>query len=290
MVLSTSFFFKDMKILRLPLLMLLLICAMLSGLSPAGARYSPAYLTAGRPGPTTQAGYYYQTYLDEHHHWQVKLLPYFPEAGDLLLFDTHSKGITFCFKVVGSGAPLHCAIIFDRHDGTPGMLEAGPDFIQSIFILEPLPRMCAYKGTVMIRRPREPLCPEKSAELTHFSYEQEGKDYALWRLLRQGTPFRCRSGLRKKCFACTKLDRNRWTCYDLTVAACVVAGTMDAKLCPANAVYPGDMCFDERYDLSKTYTEPFLWSEHPVPATLEWDSKAKNHRLVMHPELVPEVR
>jgi hypothetical protein len=277
-----------MRNLPVPLLGTVLLSAcVLAALSSAGTRTLPGYVSVGRSGPTTQAGYYYQTFVAQDHHWHVKLVPYFPQAGDLLLFDTHNKPITFCFRVVGSGAPLHCTLIFDRPDGTPALLEAGPDFIQSIFLLEPLPRMRSYQGSVMIRRPRQPVCPEKSAALTKFALEQEGKDYALCRLLRQGTPFRCRTGLRKMCFACTKLDRQRWTCYDLTVAACVVAGTMDPKLCPANAMYPGDMCFDDRYDLSKTYTEPFHWTEHPVPATLIWDPKAKKHRLVTHPELVP---
>lgn len=243
----------------------------------------PAYLTAHHEG--IQAGYYYQTYLDECHHWQVKLVPYFPEPGDLLLFDTHNRTVTFCYRVVGSGAPLHSNMVFNRPDGRPALLEAGPDFVQHVLLLEPLPRMRDYKGTVMIRRPRQPLCPEKSAQLTEFALAQEGKDYALCRLLLQGTPFRCRCGLRKKCFAKTRLDRNRWTCYELTVAAGVVAGLMDAHKCPANAVYPGDMCFDDHYDLSEKFTEPLLWTEHPIPAVLVWDEKAKNQRLIFHPEL-----
>ncbi|MBM4071553.1 MAG: hypothetical protein FJ271_21855 [Planctomycetes bacterium] len=247
----------------------------------------PAYLTACHHGPDCQAGYFYRTFCDPAGQWQVELLPYFPEPGDLLLFETSNKAITFCYKVVGSGAPSHATMVFNRPDGTPALLEAGPDFVQSIFLLEPLPRMRDYKGSVMIRRPRVPVCPERSAALTQFALEQEGKDYALCRLLMQGTPFRCRSGLRKKCFACTRLDRERWTCYELTVAAGVVAGTMDPHKCLGNAMYPGDMCTDKHYDLSKTYTPPYLWTEKPIPARLVWDPEAKNHRLEREEALPP---
>jgi hypothetical protein len=244
----------------------------------------PEYVTAERnlaakPAGQEQAGYVYKPYRDPEGVWRVKLLAYMPLPGDLVLFDDHNKTVTFLYQLVGSGAPLHSAMIIERPDRTPAILEAGPNFIPRVFVLEPLRRMKAYPGTLMIRRPRQPLTREQSDQLTHFAMAQEGKDYALARLVLQGTPFRCRSGLRKTCFAHTCMERSRWTCSELTAAAAVAAGVLDRRRFPANAMYPRDFCYDERYDLSSSYGEPLLWTEKPIPAALVPDERG-NLRLV----------
>jgi hypothetical protein len=257
-------------------------------------RQLPEYITGernpnARPAGQEQAGYFYKPFEDTDRVWRVKLMPYKPMPGDLLLFDDHNKTITFLYQIVGTGAPLHSAMIIERPDHTPAILEAGPDFITRIYILEPLRRMRAYPGTIMIRRPRQPLTSQQSEALTRFALAQEGKDYALARLMLQGTPLRCRSGLRKTCFAHTCMDRNRWTCSELTAAAGVAAGLLDRRRFPANAMYPRDFCYDERYDLSSSYGEPLLWTERPIPATLVPDKRG-NLKLVFqetdqsHPE------
>jgi len=246
---------------------------------------------AARPVGEEQAGYFYKPYCGTDNVWHVKLLPYKPLPGDLVLFDDHNKAVTFLYQLVGTGAPLHSAIIIERPDRTPAILEAGPDFIPRIYILEPLRRMRAYHGTLMIRRPRQPLSPEQSDELSRFAMAQEGKDYALARLILQGTPFRCRSGLRKTCFAHTCMERNRWTCSELTAAAAEAAGLLDRRRFPANAMYPRDFCYDERYDLSSSYGEPLLWTEQPLPATLVPDEHG-NLKLVVQdqkPEKKPSL-
>jgi hypothetical protein len=245
----------------------------------------PDYITAKPEGPAlpvgqAQAGYYYQPVQADDGSWHIQVLPYLPMPGDMLLFDDHNKTVTFLYEVVGSGPPLHSAMIFARPDGTPALLEAGPNFIPHVFILEPLPRMRAYHGSVMIRRPRQPLSPDQSANLTRFALSQEGKDYALMRLFLQGTPIRCRTGLRKQVFARTCLDRHRWTCSELAVAAGVSAGLLDRRRFPANAMYPRDVCYDEHYDLSTAYNAPVLWSESPVEAALAPDRKGKSFYLV----------
>jgi hypothetical protein len=234
----------------------------------------PDYLTAPHQRTGLQAGYFYQPYLDRYHQWRVQTVPYIPEPGDLLLFDDHNQIVTFFYQLVGSGPPLHAAMVIQRPEGSPALLEAGPNFIPRVFIMEPLPRIRAYNGTVLIRKPKRKLTAEQSAALTRFAYAQEGKDYALARLFLQGTPFRCRVGLRKMWFAHTRLNRNRWTCSELTIAAGVAAGILDSRRFPANAMYPQDMCYDERYDLSGAYYEPVLWTEFPTPADLVPDSQS----------------
>jgi hypothetical protein len=243
-------------------------------------KHLPEYITgernpALRPVGEEQAGYFYKPYRDAQGVWRVELVPYKPLPGDLMLFDDHNKTITFLYELVGSGAPLHSAMIIERPDHTPAILEAGPNFIPRVYILEPLRRMKAYPGTVMIRRPRQPLSAEQSEHLTEFAMAQEGKDYALARLFLQGTPFRCRVGLRKTWFAHTSMNRNRWTCSELTAAAGFAAGLLDRRRFPANAMYPRDFCYDERFDLSSSYGEPLLWTEHPTPASLVPDKGGK---------------
>jgi hypothetical protein len=120
--------------------------------------------------------------------------------------------------------------------------------------------MSNYPGDVMIRRPHRPLTREQCDSLTAFGLAQEGKDYALVRLFLQGTPLRCRFGLRKVLFGRTWLDRNRWTCSEIVVAAATAAGLMDPRRHPANAIYPGDLAHDRRYDLSGVYQPPVPWS------------------------------
>ncbi len=240
----------------------------------------PEFITAphdaqAKPVGEEQAGYYYQTYQGPDKVWHVQLVDYKPMPGDLLLFDDHNKIITFMYQMVGTGAPLHAAMIVARPDQTPAILEAGPNFIPKVFVVDPLRRMRAYPGTVLIRRPRQPLTQEQSDNLTRFAMAQDGKDYALTRLFMQATPFRPRVGLRKICFGHTCLERKRWTCSELTATACTVIGLLDSRRFPANAMYPRDFCYDDRFDLSSSYAEPLLWTEHPTPATLERNERGQ---------------
>ena len=85
---------------------------------------------------------------------------------------------------------------------------------------------------------KTPLGPEQAEKLTQFSQAQEGKSYSWMRLLMQGTPARPRGPFRKWCFGKTCLDRDRWTCGELTAAAATTAGILDPKVHFANAMYP----------------------------------------------------
>jgi hypothetical protein len=188
---------------------------------------------------------------------------YLPQAGDLLLFNDHNKAVQLLYRIVGSGGPSHSAIIFRRSDGQHALLEAGPDLKQKVFILQVLPRLQSYHGTVLMRRLKTPLTAEQSAKLTDFSQAQEGKPYAMVRLILQGTPFRPRGPLRRNLFGRTMLDRNRWTCCELTGAAATAAGILDPKVHFANCMYPRDFAYDEDFDLSPYYHPPVVWYPWP---------------------------
>lgn len=190
--------------------------------------------------------------------------PYFPQPGDLLIYDNCSKFLSFAFRMIGSDTPIHAAIVIERPDGTPAILEVGPNSrphaFTKTFIVEVWPRLESYPGIVMVRRPRTPVTHEKSVELTHFAEAQVGKKFAVGRLALQGTPFRCRCGLRQSLFAKTCFDRDRWICSENAVAAATIAGILDPKVHFANAMYPRDLAYDERYDLSEQYFDPVMWS------------------------------
>jgi hypothetical protein len=188
-----------------------------------------------------------------------RVVPYRPQPGDVLLYDMPQY--TKLFHLCGSGAPMHAAIVFAKPDGTPAILDiTGPQlWLSKVQLLEPGPRLHNYPDRIMVRQPRRPLTPEQSAALTRFALQQDGKSFALGRLLLQGTPFRCRYGLRRLVFGQTYADRSRWICSEMVVAAAASAGLFDLDDYPANAMYPRDLAYDEAYDLSAVFEAPVLW-------------------------------
>lgn len=193
--------------------------------------------------------------------------PYHPQEGDLILWDDGCKWVHTLYKCFGSGGPLHSSIVFKRPDGSPAILEAGPNFNPKVFVQEVVPRLHDFYGTVLIRHLRQPLNEEQSRKLTEFALAQEGKRYALTQLLLQITPFRPRGPVRTYCLGKTCLDRKEWTCCELVGAATCAAGVLDKKKFFANAMYPRDFTYDEKWDLRPYYEEPALWYPRPQ---LDW--------------------
>src|SRR5581483_9259519 len=136
---------------------------------------------------------------------------YVPQEGDIVLYDDHNSTWLKLYHMVGSDMPDHSGIVFRLPDGRLALLESAPDDGKLagmyVRILEVLPRLHQFQGTIYIRQIKTSLNPEQSARLTEFALAQEGKRYAICRMLLQGTPFRCRSGWRASLFAKTKLDR-----------------------------------------------------------------------------------
>ena len=119
------------------------------------------------------------------------------------------------------------------------------------------------KASCRFAGPGRSFAPEESAQLTAFAKAQEGKHYALWRLLLQGTPCRLRNGLTEKYIARTHLDRSRWLCTEIVVAAGTLVGLFDDSV-KGNACYPLDMLDDQhKYNLGKCYDLPGYWATHP---------------------------
>jgi hypothetical protein len=82
-------------------------------------------------------------------------------------------------------------------------------------------------------------------------------------LILQGTPLRPRSSFLADYFGRTVIDRDRWICSELVVAAAAVAEVWSVDTFPANMMYPRDLCYDERFDLSPYYETPAMWYPRP---------------------------
>jgi hypothetical protein len=243
---------------------LVLTIALSSGLT--------ASLPAQKPSPTNlasriQAGFIVVPVSPAEEGRQLKVVPYHPQAGDLLLYDYANRLYTMAFKAVGTGTPIHSAIVFHRPDGSPALLDlTGPKVITAkVCLFNVEPRLRDYHGSVLVRRVRHPLSAERSAALTQFALAQEDKPFAVGRLVLQGTPLRPRTGIRRQLFGHTELDRQRWICSELTVAAATVAGLLDPSKHFANSIYPRDLAYDENYDFSTIFQTPVLWVAVPNP-------------------------
>jgi hypothetical protein len=212
------------------------------------------------PELTERPSYLFQMQSGPDHKVRLISQRYHPQPGDLILFDSHDTLITKIYQTCGSGCPLHAGIVFLKEDGTPAILEAGTNAVMKVFVFDLSPRMHGFDGTILVRQPRKALTPEQAQQLREFALAQEGKPYALGRAILHASPLRPRDPIFMQPFGRTVLDRERWICSELTVAAATAAGVLDPNLHPANMMLPRDLCYDERYDLSPHYETPALWS------------------------------
>jgi hypothetical protein len=197
---------------------------------------------------------------------QFALVPYHPCAGDIVLFDSGDWWYRLGFTAIGTGPPFHVAIAFERLDGTPALLDITGKTVAGakVLNLDVAPRLQDFTGGILVRRLIQPLGPEQSAALCRFAQAQEGKDFAFGRLLLQGTPFTARAGLRRWLFGRTYLERDRWMCSEIVIAAATVANVLEPGHPPANSVYPRDLAYDEHgCDLSACYQPPVRWIADP---------------------------
>ncbi|MBI3823890.1 MAG: hypothetical protein HY289_14570 [Planctomycetes bacterium] len=205
----------------------------------------PAYLFKMHPGPDDKV-----RYVGQRYHAQ---------PGDLILFDDHNPLTARIYQCCGTGNPLHAGIVFQRKDGSAAVLEAGTNAVMKVFVFDLDERLHDFNGTILIRRLQKPLGEEQATQLRDFALAQEGKPYALGRAILHASPLRPRNPTWTQPFGRTVLDRDRWICSELVVAAATTAGVLDPNEHPANMMLPRDLCYDERYDLSKSYQPPALW-------------------------------
>jgi hypothetical protein len=192
-----------------------------------------------------------------------EIIRYAPREGDLAFYDDRSVAWTALFAYAGTGPPLHMGIVFKKFNGSLAVLEAGPDDTTRVSLLHLEKRLHQFqqhfKGTITIRRCKKELTAEQSMALTKFAQAQDGKRYAVGRLLLQGTSLRTRGPVRELVFGKTVLDRDSWICSELSVAAGTVAKLFDPKIVHSNVAYPRDLVDNARYDLSDSWYDAAVW-------------------------------
>jgi hypothetical protein len=185
-------------------------------------------------------------------------IPYRPREGDLILYDDHKAIWNLLFAYAGTGAPLHAGIVVKKADGRLAVLEAGPDDTIWVELIDLNARLRKFDGTITIRACKKELSRAQSLALTRFAVRQEGKRYAILRLLLQGTWLRPRGPL-GPLLATTVLERDSWICSELVVAAASVAGLIDPHTVPANATFPRDLADNRRHDLCAIWHDGAAW-------------------------------
>lgn len=198
---------------------------------------------------------------------------YVPQPGDILLATDVNWFWSLTHNLALAFEPHNSAIVVQRADGSLGILEAGPNDTTRCSILPLLPHLKEYcdKGPVWIRKRKTPLTAEQNACLTAWAERQNGKLFALGRLLGQLTPLRSRGPLRTFVVGKPHGDRLGYYCAELAVESCVAAGLIDAKTARPCATYPHDLFFDHSYNpyisrhlpLAGDWYPPARWLDRP---------------------------
>lgn len=202
--------------------------------------------------------------------------PYTPQPGDIFLASDRELWSKVGHWWVGSQGLQHSGIMFVRSDGRIALLQAGPFNSLKIEVLDPVAHMREHVGKgdrVWIRRRCVPLTPEQSAALTAFAEMQEGKRFALWRMLGQATHLATRGPIRT--YFLGKVhgpNRVSYWCSEMVMEACVYAGLREAADTRPSATYPRDLFFgrsnnpflNEHLRLNEWYP-PARWTPEPLP-------------------------
>ena len=175
----------------------------------------------------------------------------------------------------GAAGVHHSGIIFARSSGGVALLEAGPFNSVKVETLDPIAHMQDHVSAgdhVWIRRRRVPLTPEQSARLTAFAEAQDGKPFAVWRLLGQVTPFRSRGPFRTWFVGRPHGERSSYFCSELVMECCAAAQLLDPSVLRPAATYPRDLFYDWSFNwylndhlhLEAGWYPPALWTPTPI--------------------------
>jgi len=201
--------------------------------------------------------------------------PYAAQPGDIFLATDNALWAQAGHCLAFSGAPHHSGIVFARPDGRLAILESGPYNSIVVETVDLLEHLCTHElrgEKVWMRRRRMPLTPEQSAWLTAWALAQEGKPFAVARLLAQITPFRTRGPLRTYFVGKPQGERDKFFCSELVLESLVHVGLLDPATTRPSATYPRDLFFDCslnpflncHQNLSAGWYPPARWTSCPV--------------------------
>jgi hypothetical protein len=117
-----------------------------------------------------------------------------------------------------------------------------------------------------IRQRRFPLTAEQSGRLTLFAEAQEGKPFAVLRLLAQVTPFRSRGPLRTWFVGTPHGDRRSYFCSELVMESIAAAGLLDPAILRPPCTYPRDLFFGRSFN---------LYLDRHLPLEADWFPPAR---------------
>lgn len=237
-------------------------------------------LTLAPAAPPAAGGYLYAPAAALDYELRLPARGYVPQPGDLYLA-TENWFIARAGHLLGhSGAPHHSGIVFARPDGSPALLEAGPDSTLHIRTLDLIPQMTHYADTkrVWIRQRAVPLTADQSCRLTAFATAADGRHFAGFRMFKEGTLFRNKGPVRTALFgrpyaaAFDPLNpdpsmRRKYFCAELVTEACVAAGLLDPETARPTSMYPRELFYGtsripylrDHLDLS-AWCEPARWT------------------------------
>lgn len=230
-----------------------------------------AILAGNDPAPSCGSFLYQPAYCVDYTP-RLPARPYCPQPGDIMLATDHGLFWTYAHRLAGTGHPHHSGIVFQKPDGSMGILEAGPYGVLRVRILDAMDHLRGYEPRgVWIRKRKCPLTPEQSACLTEFACRQEGKLFAIGRLGLQWTPLRTRGPLRTEWVGHPQGDRRSYFCSELVTESLVAAGLVDADKARPSATYPRDLFMDHspnpyinrNFDLSACWDPPARWISDP---------------------------
>jgi hypothetical protein len=193
---------------------------------------------------------------------------YVPQPGDVMLGTDDNWFWKVTHDLAFAGEPHNSAIIVQKRDGSLGVLEAGPNDCVWVKTVDMLPHLKEYadKGPVWIRKRKMPLTPEQNERLTAWAEKQEGKRFALGRLLMLLSPIRDRGPIRTHFLGKPHGDRSSFYCSELVLESCVAAGLIDRATARPSASFPHDLFFDQSYN-------PYI-SKH-LPLVHDWEPPAR---------------
>ncbi len=206
---------------------------------------SGVVLPGGEPPPANSYLYEPAACLDDALHGVPR--PYCPQPGDIVLSTDRSRIICGGHWLAGSRGVHHSALVIALPDGRPAVLEAGPFNTLRIELLAPFVLLTGHEQRgeqVWVRQRRVPLTAEQSARLTAWALEQEGRPFAVLRMLGQMTPLRCRGPLRTYWLGQVHGQRHSYFCAELVTESLVAAGLVDAADARPCATYPRDLFLD----------------------------------------------
>ncbi len=193
---------------------------------------------------------------------------YVPQPGDIFLATDKALWARAGHWVAGGAGVHHSGIMFRKSNGCVGLIEAGPFNSIKVEVMDPIEHMKEHiraGDKVWVRRRQVPLTAEQSAALTAFVERQDGKPFAVARLLGQVTPLRSRGPIRTYFVGKPHGDREEWFCSELVTESCCAAGLMDATTARPAATYPRDLFYGRSFNL---YLDHHLCLD-------EWDPPAR---------------